>query len=52
MSILDGPLPPEILFSDEDDNLPSEEIDEGVMDYRRNTSVAAFGSRDIASQQV
>ena len=53
-TILEGPLPPEILFSDEDDHLPSEEIDQGLPDIgnRRNTSIAANGNKDIASQQV
>ena len=47
-------LPPEILFNDED-QFPSEETDQGSSlehGSRRNTSAAAFGSRDIASQQV
>lgn len=50
MSILDGPLPPEILFNDEDDHLPYEGTDQGLPDNRRNTSAAAIGSK--GSQQV
>lgn len=53
ISILDGPLPPEILFSDEemsDSNI--DELDSGPLtqaNTRRNTT-AAFGKKD--SQQV